>query len=194
MSKLQPSFFKSWIRLNLDVRFCRFKNHACVYIMTFPGVTFMPLNQLSAKEVKYPKSSDALPMIDKLKFDEKFRGPVLQVSLFQVCICIFFTCVSCRCLVKRSSLVTSKLLPRLLGSTTWTLSLWTVKVVFGQLLSKEHPLFVFHFLTFSFAQGNKSTRRVLWPEGLSTPKHLDCSLFKNLRWLIFVPVALMVTF
>lgn len=38
-----------------------------------PGeVTFMPLNRLHVKNIDYPKTSDAIPMIHKLKYDVKF--------------------------------------------------------------------------------------------------------------------------
>ncbi|XP_070151375.1 structural maintenance of chromosomes protein 3 [Polyergus mexicanus] len=38
-----------------------------------PGeVTFMPLNRLHVKEIDYPQTSDAIPMISKLNYDPKF--------------------------------------------------------------------------------------------------------------------------
>ncbi|XP_053978821.1 structural maintenance of chromosomes protein 3 [Hylaeus anthracinus] len=38
-----------------------------------PGeVTFMPLNRLHVKEIDYPKTGDAMPMISKLEYDEKY--------------------------------------------------------------------------------------------------------------------------
>ncbi|KAL0121068.1 hypothetical protein PUN28_008650 [Cardiocondyla obscurior] len=38
-----------------------------------PGeVTFMPLNRLHVKEIGYPKTNDAIPMISKLNYDPKF--------------------------------------------------------------------------------------------------------------------------
>ncbi|TLD35982.1 chromosome segregation protein sudA [Venturia nashicola] len=36
-------------------------------------VTFMPLNRLKSKQVNIPKASDAVHMLDKLRFDEKFE-------------------------------------------------------------------------------------------------------------------------
>lgn len=38
-----------------------------------PGeVTFMPLNRLHVKVQDYPNTSDAIPMISKLKYDKKY--------------------------------------------------------------------------------------------------------------------------
>lgn len=38
-----------------------------------PGeVTFMPLNRLHVKDIDYPQTSDAIPMISKLNYDPKF--------------------------------------------------------------------------------------------------------------------------
>jgi len=38
-----------------------------------PGeVTFMPLNRLHVKNIDYPRTSDAIPMIQKLNYDAKF--------------------------------------------------------------------------------------------------------------------------
>lgn len=42
-------------------------------------VTFMPLNRLKPKPVAYPDSSDAVPMISKLKFNPKFKVAMEQV-------------------------------------------------------------------------------------------------------------------
>ena len=44
-------------------------------------VSFLPLNRLSSKVPDYPKDygTDVLPMINKLKFDEKFKPAMLQV-------------------------------------------------------------------------------------------------------------------
>lgn len=38
-----------------------------------PGeVTFMPLNRLHVRVIDYPKTPDAIPMISKLNYDEKY--------------------------------------------------------------------------------------------------------------------------
>ncbi|XP_026675502.1 structural maintenance of chromosomes protein 3-like isoform X2 [Ceratina calcarata] len=38
-----------------------------------PGeVTFVPLNRLRVKDIKYPETSDAIPMISKLQYDQKY--------------------------------------------------------------------------------------------------------------------------
>lgn len=42
-------------------------------------VTLMPLNRLRAQNIEYPKSRDGFPMIDRLRFDEKFRLAFMQV-------------------------------------------------------------------------------------------------------------------
>ncbi|BGP23932.1 Structural maintenance of chromosomes protein 3 [Rhodotorula toruloides] len=42
-------------------------------------VTFMPLNRLRVHDVEYPKSNEAIPMINKLKFSEDFRPAFKQV-------------------------------------------------------------------------------------------------------------------
>uniref|UniRef100_A0A7S0D8F8 SMC hinge domain-containing protein n=1 Tax=Amorphochlora amoebiformis TaxID=1561963 RepID=A0A7S0D8F8_9EUKA len=42
-------------------------------------LTFMPLNRLNDKNVDYPVSSDALPMIDQLEYDSKFQRAMQQV-------------------------------------------------------------------------------------------------------------------
>lgn len=42
-------------------------------------VTFIPLNRVSLKEFAYPKSSDVLPLIDRVTFEPQFRGAMLQV-------------------------------------------------------------------------------------------------------------------
>ncbi|XP_015771527.1 PREDICTED: structural maintenance of chromosomes protein 3-like [Acropora digitifera] len=52
-----------------------------------PGeVTFMPLNRLQSKEHEYPSSPDALPMINKLRFDEAFR-PAMNLVFGKTLIC-----------------------------------------------------------------------------------------------------------
>lgn len=52
-----------------------------------PGeVTFMPLNKLQSKEQQYPTTPDALPMINKLRFDEAFR-PAMQLVFGKTLIC-----------------------------------------------------------------------------------------------------------
>lgn len=43
-------------------------------------VTFMPLNRLKSINVQYPKANDALPMIQKLKFDRAYVMAFEQVS------------------------------------------------------------------------------------------------------------------
>ncbi|KAI8824993.1 putative chromosome segregation protein SudA [Fimicolochytrium jonesii] len=42
-------------------------------------VTFMPLNRLHPKNVNYPQSNDAVVMINKLRFDERYRPAFAQV-------------------------------------------------------------------------------------------------------------------
>ncbi|GAA5987111.1 hypothetical protein JCM10908_001030 [Rhodotorula pacifica] len=42
-------------------------------------VTFMPLNRLRVHDVEYPKTNEAIPMINKLKFSEQFRPAFKQV-------------------------------------------------------------------------------------------------------------------
>ncbi|KAF5286913.1 hypothetical protein FQA39_LY00446 [Lamprigera yunnana] len=38
-----------------------------------PGeVTFMPFNRLNVREIDYPQDSDAIPMVSKLRYDEKY--------------------------------------------------------------------------------------------------------------------------
>ncbi|XP_070387462.1 structural maintenance of chromosomes protein 3 isoform X2 [Dermacentor albipictus] len=45
-----------------------------------PGeVTFMPLNRLMYKDVDYPNSNDAIPMISKLNFDPKFESAMKYI-------------------------------------------------------------------------------------------------------------------
>ncbi|KAM7284567.1 structural maintenance of chromosomes protein 3 [Ixodes scapularis] len=45
-----------------------------------PGeVTFMPLNRLMYKDVQYPNSNDAIPMISKLNFDSKFESAMKYI-------------------------------------------------------------------------------------------------------------------
>lgn len=48
-------------------------------------VTFIPLNRVKAPQVNYPQSSDAIPLLRRLKFDSKFApalGQVLLPSLY----------------------------------------------------------------------------------------------------------------
>ncbi|GAA5908591.1 hypothetical protein JCM6882_003686 [Rhodosporidiobolus microsporus] len=42
-------------------------------------VTFMPLNRLRVQEVEYPKTNEAIPMINKLKFNAAYVGAFRQV-------------------------------------------------------------------------------------------------------------------
>ncbi|CAL9234462.1 unnamed protein product, partial [Arabidopsis halleri] len=42
-------------------------------------VTFLPLNRIKAPRVNYPKDSDAIPLLRKLKFDSKFEPALGQV-------------------------------------------------------------------------------------------------------------------
>ncbi|OMJ08201.1 Chromosome segregation protein sudA, partial [Smittium culicis] len=42
-------------------------------------LTFMPLSRLSLISPRYPEADDAIPIINKLTFDEKFRLAILQV-------------------------------------------------------------------------------------------------------------------
>jgi structural maintenance of chromosome 3 (chondroitin sulfate proteoglycan 6) len=43
-------------------------------------VTFMPMNRLRNPEnISYPDSPDSIPMINKLKFDQKFQRAFVQV-------------------------------------------------------------------------------------------------------------------
>ncbi|VDN14120.1 unnamed protein product [Dibothriocephalus latus] len=45
-----------------------------------PGeVHFLPINRLSVKEFRYPETEGAIPMISRLKFDEKFRPVMLHI-------------------------------------------------------------------------------------------------------------------
>lgn len=44
-------------------------------------VTFLPLNRIKAPRVNYPKDSDAIPLLRKLKFDSKFEPALGQVFL-----------------------------------------------------------------------------------------------------------------
>ncbi len=50
-------------------------------------VTFIPLNQVRAQDVKYPDAgNDALPLVKKLTFEAKFKDAVHQVcSLPHTC-------------------------------------------------------------------------------------------------------------
>ncbi|KAL3314761.1 Structural maintenance of chromosomes protein 3 [Cichlidogyrus casuarinus] len=46
----------------------------------FPGeVNFLPINRLQSRELRYPETNDAIPMISRLKFDEKFRDVMIHV-------------------------------------------------------------------------------------------------------------------
>ena len=36
-------------------------------------VTFLPLDRLQARRENYPRASDALPLIDKIEYEERFR-------------------------------------------------------------------------------------------------------------------------
>lgn len=49
-------------------------------------VTFMPLNRLKPKPVTFPNAPDAIPLIDKLKFDEVHRMAFQQV-FGKTCVC-----------------------------------------------------------------------------------------------------------
>jgi structural maintenance of chromosome 3 (chondroitin sulfate proteoglycan 6) len=42
-------------------------------------VTFMPLNRLKPKQPTYPSNEDALPLISRLEYDQKFHPAMLQV-------------------------------------------------------------------------------------------------------------------
>lgn len=42
-------------------------------------VTFVPLNRVKVKETRYPDSDDAIPMIQKIKFDNTYRSAFQQV-------------------------------------------------------------------------------------------------------------------
>ncbi|KAG8371091.1 hypothetical protein BUALT_Bualt13G0050800 [Buddleja alternifolia] len=42
-------------------------------------VTFIPLNRVTAPRVTYPQSSDVIPLLKKLKFDEKYAAAFAQV-------------------------------------------------------------------------------------------------------------------
>ncbi|KJE90720.1 cohesin complex subunit [Capsaspora owczarzaki ATCC 30864] len=42
-------------------------------------VTFMPLNRLDPKPVSYPKTKDALPLVDKLQYHPMFKGAIMQI-------------------------------------------------------------------------------------------------------------------
>lgn len=49
-------------------------------------VTFMPLNRLKPKPVAYPQAPDAIPLIEKLRFDEIHRKAFQQV-FGKTCVC-----------------------------------------------------------------------------------------------------------
>lgn len=45
-------------------------------------VTFIPLNRVKAPRVNYPKSTDVIPLLDRLDFSPNFRPALAQVSLY----------------------------------------------------------------------------------------------------------------
>ncbi|KAK3095501.1 hypothetical protein FSP39_015420 [Pinctada imbricata] len=48
--------------------------------LRLPGeVTFMPLNRLDSRETQYPDTNDAIPMISKLKYDNKYVRAINHV-------------------------------------------------------------------------------------------------------------------
>ena len=49
-------------------------------------VTFMPLNRLKPKEVVYPNAPDAIPLINKLRFDPIHEKAFKQV-FGKTCVC-----------------------------------------------------------------------------------------------------------
>lgn len=49
-------------------------------------VTFMPLNRLKPKPVDYPQALDAIPLIDKIRFDDSHRKAFQQV-FGKTCVC-----------------------------------------------------------------------------------------------------------
>jgi structural maintenance of chromosome 3 (chondroitin sulfate proteoglycan 6) len=49
-------------------------------------VTFMPLNRLKPKPAAFPQAPDAIPLIDKLKFDELYQKAFQQV-FGKTCVC-----------------------------------------------------------------------------------------------------------
>lgn len=49
-------------------------------------VTFMPLNRLKPKPVHYPQAPDAIPLIDKIKFD-KVHQKAFQQVFGKTCVC-----------------------------------------------------------------------------------------------------------
>jgi structural maintenance of chromosome 3 (chondroitin sulfate proteoglycan 6) len=49
-------------------------------------VTFMPLNRIKPKPVQFPQAPDAIPLIDKLKFDDRYRKAFQQV-FGKTCVC-----------------------------------------------------------------------------------------------------------
>ncbi|XP_053407291.1 structural maintenance of chromosomes protein 3-like [Mercenaria mercenaria] len=52
-----------------------------------PGeVTFMPLNRLDNRDTVYPETNDAIPMISKLRYDDKY-GPALKHVFSKTLIC-----------------------------------------------------------------------------------------------------------
>lgn len=55
--------------------------------MRLPGeVTFMPLNKLKFRDLKYPSSPDVLPMISKIEFNSIFK-PAMQLAFGKALIC-----------------------------------------------------------------------------------------------------------
>ena len=49
-------------------------------------VTFMPINRLKPREVNYPNAPDAIPLIDKLRFDPLYEKAFRQV-FGKTCVC-----------------------------------------------------------------------------------------------------------
>lgn len=43
------------------------------------GVTFIPLSRINPRESTYPRAPEVIPMIDKLRYDAKFRPAIVQV-------------------------------------------------------------------------------------------------------------------
>ncbi|WAR22164.1 SMC3-like protein [Mya arenaria] len=55
--------------------------------MKLPGeVTFMPLNRLDNRDTRYPETNDAIPMISKLRFEDKY-SPALKHVFSKTLIC-----------------------------------------------------------------------------------------------------------
>ncbi|KAH8083787.1 structural maintenance of chromosome protein 3 [Cristinia sonorae] len=49
-------------------------------------VTFVPINRIHPKVPQYPNAQDAIPLIDKLQFDPKFR-PAFEQVFGKTCVC-----------------------------------------------------------------------------------------------------------